>query len=89
MSLFDTIRYPINDYPTKEVLDCLPEQLFKKWVKLSDFDDADDYDNEHSTKASRNNVAYWYSKYHGSIYFQQRDYDDIELLRKMIQEYEV
>ena len=86
MSLFDVLRYPINDYPTKEVLDCLPDQLFKEWVKLSDFDD---YDHYNSNKSSRNNVAYWYSKYYGSINFHKRDYDDIELLRKMIKEYDV
>lgn len=31
MSLFDVIRYPISDHPTKEQLDALPTELFNKW----------------------------------------------------------
>ena len=34
MSLFDIIKYPISDTPTKEQLDALPDEIYQKWVVM-------------------------------------------------------
>ena len=32
MSLFDVLRYPISDHPTKEEFEALPKDLFEQWT---------------------------------------------------------
>lgn len=33
MSLFDVIKYPISDPPTKEELAAIPNEIFDNWVQ--------------------------------------------------------
>ena len=79
MSLFDVLRYPISDYPTAEVLDNLPDELFKEWVSLSDFA---------GNCEDKVYIAGWYRRYFGTRNFTNTDFNDVNLLRKMIKEYD-
>lgn len=31
MSLFDSIRYPVSDNPTREELNAIPKEILRKW----------------------------------------------------------
>jgi hypothetical protein len=35
MGLFDMLRYPISDKPTKEEIEAIPDDIFNKWVETS------------------------------------------------------
>ncbi len=75
MSLFDVLRWPISDEPTKEELEALPCSLFKEWMSEVGFVPAN---------WSHENVAWYYRKERLAIKIAVHD---IRVLRKMIEEY--
>jgi hypothetical protein len=86
MTIFDTLRYPISELPTKEELAALPVELFSQWVWQSHWSDEphrpreivriSDYYHSHSIDESR------------PINYKSEDDKDIALLRKLIREYD-
>ncbi len=76
MSLFDVIRYPISNKPTKDELAALPGDLYGKWIIHVGF---------HPLKAwTILAVSHHYSVYGDMIESQH----EISVLRKMIREYD-
>ena len=80
MTIFDTIKYPISDPPTKAELAALPEQLFRDWLKEMNW-------SLHITP--RIIAQYYLSVNHRVDVTQlQKMKRDITILRKMIEDYE-
>jgi hypothetical protein len=78
MSLFDVIRYPISDTPTKDQLDNLPIEIYKEWAFVAGWA----YPADNSKPPDTELVSYFY---------QNADHGyqcDIVNLRKLIAEYE-
>jgi hypothetical protein len=50
MSLFDVLRYPISEPPTKEELEALPNDIWDKWVAISQWPES----------ASKTLIVEWY-----------------------------
>jgi len=86
MSLFDTLKYPISVPPKMHELESLPVDLFKSWV--------DHYACSWSTVTEETRhdsvwVSEWLSAHWGSESIDHTaNVTDIELLRKLINEYE-
>lgn len=77
MTIFDVIRYPISDVPTKEQLQALPPRLFRRWASKVNFD----------RKVSIHGVVFWYEaelENRKSWKTDALSRGDIPLLREMI-----
>lgn len=85
MSLFDVIRYPISDPPTPEELEALPGEIFNRWVHTSDWCDVP---RTSAIVPSRLYIGNWYQTYHIDGRLKNIDWHDIQMLRRMIREYE-
>jgi hypothetical protein len=91
MTIFDSIKYPISEYPTAEELEALPDELYKKWIGTSSWNDTEAVNN-------REWVALWMSSHlqdpeifpgrGTSPKDMEEILQDLKLLRKMIMEYE-
>ena len=85
MSIFDILRYPISNPPTVEELRALPFGLFDHWVSISDWRKLD------VGSVSADLVAAWYKTHWDQILIlgeHQIDRDDVNLLKKIIKEYD-
>lgn len=74
MSLFDVIKYPISNPPTKDELEALPNDLYKIWLLSVGW----------AAYLSPIILAIYYFNH----YSLPGGKDDLSLLRKMIKEYD-
>lgn len=74
MTIFDVIKYPISDCPTKEELEALPVAVYAKWLLVVGT----------SGRLTPDIVSIFYSDF--CEYTQGKR--DIMILRKIIKEYE-
>ncbi len=78
MSLFDVLRYPISNAPTRHELKSLPNDLFVQWRHQTIWEQG----NNHKTPEG---IGEWYEACRHTL--EDSDADAIKLLRKMILEY--
>jgi len=77
MSLFDVIRYPISNPPTKEELWALPPDLFNEWKKSVGW--------KNVRGVTPGYVEAYYKEFNSDEAYKL---DNIRLLRKMIKDYD-
>ena len=88
MTIFDTLRYPISNPPTKDELDALPTELYDQWIKSSDWRRIKPDGNILVTTEF---IANWYDAMWAVIVkdgAHRIDLHDIENLKRMISEYD-
>lgn len=84
MSLFDALRYPISNPPTKEEFELLPADLLFNWLQMTDW-------KEYIPNGTNiNSLVDFYSRKNPLAY--ERDdilvLKELSLLRQMIKEYD-
>lgn len=82
MSLFDVIRYPVSDLPTKEQLSAIPMPILAEWGDIT-FWFKTTFDSEY--------IAKWYSssrERNDGNANTISDIKEINILRRLIKEYE-
>ncbi len=84
MSIFDVLRYPISNSPTKEELFALPHGLFLQWMNSVNFTHLGNDIEDECEAISR---YYRDAERDGRHYVYERD-TDIALLREMIKEHD-
>jgi hypothetical protein len=84
MTIFDAIKYPISTPPTEEQLEALPGDLYQKWKEVVGFGflhvDAGGLYISNFYNNCMTNVSKWRTSEQAIL--------DLNLLRKMIAEYE-
>ena len=71
MSLFDVIKYPISDPPTKQELEAVPEYIIRRWATRNGW------------MASTASVCEYYSRFDGRAMLAV-DRAELKDLRKII-----
>ncbi len=79
MSLFDVIKYPISDAPTKEELETLPTVLYNRWLEKTHWS----LDRDERIFPNILNVVIYYKNCNPDIRIV-----DIGILRKLIKAYD-
>ena len=79
MSLFSVLRYPISTWPTSEELTALPPDLFSAWKLQTTWKTP----YNHQTPEL---IAVFYEMRSGRE--AARDFDEIQLLKQMIKDYD-
>lgn len=90
MTIFDTIRYPISLPPKCEELLDLPDSLFMKWLKTSDWSLTciSEFPIDHAVIAKA--VSNWYMANWSDIKNPNHEVDlnNLQKLKKLIAEYD-
>lgn len=81
MSLFDVLRYPVSDKPTLEELERIPASIINKWVSKTPWQ---------NYKDTIDDFRDWYSQCEEPAAQREHanDREEVDLLRKMIAEWE-
>ena len=82
MSLFDVLKYPIGTPPTVEQICNVPASIFDEWFEHSDWK---------GKGGSKAGIGNWYQQFYfcGEAGLPRSvDKQDLELLRKLIEEYD-
>ena len=79
MSLFDALRYPISNPPTKEEFESLPSDLLFNWLQMTDW-------KEYIPNGTNiNSLVEFYSRYERDNILVLKE---LAQLRKIIEDYE-
>lgn len=81
MSLFDVLRYPISDAPTAEELTALPTKLFRKWRRITEWENRGNY-------KTPGLIGEWYTSRDLTLLVHEIERREIKVLREMIKEYD-
>ena len=83
MSLFAVLKYPISVPPTVEQLRRLPVELLDKWIGESDWKNKGTHVGDKCTM-----IGEWYETFYSRPTTKIVDIRDVELLRRMVREYD-
>jgi hypothetical protein len=85
MTLFDVIRYPITSPPRKEDFFSIPEEMIIKWV---DDNRCSWHDVDSESRYDRDWIFNWMKRNYSNHSCMVEIDRDIDLLRKLIKEYD-